>query len=149
MSDSHGFKKYIHEAVESESPDMILHLGDNKKDCDDLGSLYSEIPIRCVKGNCDRFSPGLETDEFTLEGKRFLMTHGHLYGVKTGKESILNSAFSRGADVLLFGHTHIPYCSDYENLIAVNPGSLGSAEKSYAVLFIKNGDVSCELKKLS
>ena len=148
LSDSHGFKDYLLSAVETESPDMIFHLGDNKKDCEVVEKKYPQIPLRSVKGNCDTFSHGLDFDEFTLEGKRFFMTHGHLFGVKTDKAGILNSAFNRNADVLLFGHTHIPYYTVKDNLVVVNPGSLSSAEKNYAVLELKNGDVSCELKVL-
>jgi hypothetical protein len=93
-------------------------------------------------------SAGLDMDEFMLEGKRFFMTHGHFFGVKTGKSRIINTAVSRGADVLLFGHTHRAHYSTRENLIIVNPGSIGSDEKTYAVLEIKNGAVSCELMNL-
>jgi len=148
ISDSHNFKKYIFEAIESETPDMILHLGDNMKDCEDLDALYPQIPLRGVKGNCDTFVKGLDIDEFTLEGKRFMMTHGHLFGVKSGKDRILKSAIDRSVDVLLYGHTHIPYHAILDRLTAVNPGSLGGADKSYAVLEIKNGDVFCQLKNL-
>jgi len=34
----------------------------------------------------------------------------------------------------------------HENINVINPGSIGSSEKSYAVLEIKNGALTCELK---
>ena len=148
MSDSHGSKANMLEAVALESPEMILHLGDNDKDCTDIEFEYPEIPLRSVRGNCDRSSAGLDTDEFTVDGKRILMTHGHLFSVKTGKTRIIDTAISRGIDVLLFGHTHRPYHSVFENLTVVNPGSIGEGGKYYAVLEIKNGVVSCEQKSL-
>jgi len=125
-----------------------LHIGDNKKDCDIITSTYPEIPLRCVKGNCDRFTPGVEIDNFTLESKRFMMTHGHLYGVKTGTEYLIKTALSKDVDILLYGHTHIPHYSVHEKITVINPGSLNGAGKTYAVLEIKNGDVSCALKEL-
>ena len=148
MSDSHGRKNRMLTAVELENPDWILHIGDNDRDCGDIELMYPDIPLRSVRGNCDRLSPGLDIDEFVLEGKRFFMTHGHLYGVKSGKAKIVQTAIERAADILLFGHTHVPFYSVTGELTIVNPGSIGSDGKNYAVLDIKNGAVTCELKNL-
>ena len=64
------------------------------------------------------------------------MTHGHLYGVKSGYGLAIAHAISRGADILLFGHTHEPYLQRIEKgsevggrilereLYVFNPGSL-------------------------
>ena len=146
MSDSHGAKASMLKAVALESPDLILHLGDHAKDCTVIEWEHPAIPLRSVKGNCDRSSTEPEADEFTLSGKRFFMSHGHLYGVKTGYSSIISAATGRGADVLLFGHTHIPYSNVIDNLTIVNPGSIGSGSKTYAVLGFKNGVVTYEIK---
>ena len=148
MSDSHGSTNNMLLAVDLESPDMILHLGDNDRDCSSIISMYPHIPLRKVRGNCDRFSAELDMDEFVIEGKRFFMTHGHLFGVKTGKTRVIESAVNRNADVLLFGHTHVPHNSVARNLTIVNPGNIGEGGKTYAVLEIKNGTVVCELKGL-
>ena len=148
LSDSHGSRNRMLDAVALESPDWIMHLGDNDRDCDDIELVYPDIPLRSVRGNCDYMSAGLDMDEFLLEGKRFFMTHGHLFGVKIGKTKVINAAVDRDADILLFGHTHRPYYSVKDNLFIVNPGSIGNDEKSYAVLEIKNGAVSCELMNL-
>ena len=147
ISDSHGHKSNIYDAIEIESPDVILHLGDNIKDCYDIEASHPEIMLRMVKGNCDQGYTGLEMDRFTLEGKKIFMTHGHLFNVKIGKKMLLDSAAASDIDILLFGHTHIPYYSIKDELIAINPGSIGSG-KSYAVLEIKDGVVECQLKTL-
>jgi len=135
-------------AVARESPDMILHLGDHDKDCAAIEADYPEIPLRSVRGNCDRSSTGLDRDQFTLGGKRFFMTHGNLYSVKTGFSSIIGAAARRGADVLLFGHTHIPHYSVLDNTTIVNPGSIGMGEKTYAVLEFRDGTVTCEIRNV-
>ena len=147
MSDSHGNKENMFNAVDLEVPDLILHLGDNDRDCDDIELLYPEIPLRSVRGNCDRSSAGPDRDEFTLEGKRFFMTHGHLYSVKSGKARIVDAAVNRNIDVLLFGHTHLPHHSIINSLTLINPGSIGLGGKSYAILDIIDGEVFCELKR--
>jgi len=148
MSDSHGNKNALQKATKLESPELILHLGDHDRDCGVIEWKFPEIPLRMVRGNCDRSSSGLDIDEFTLGGKRFFMTHGHLYSVKTGYTSIINTAACRGADVLLFGHTHVPHYSIFENIHIINPGSIGMGAKTYAVLEFKNGKVVCEMKKV-
>ena len=147
MSDSHGWNDAMISTVEYESPDMILHLGDKCTDCECLSRLFPEIPLRSVKGNCDGGSRGLDMDEFLLEGKRFFMTHGHLFGVKLSKMRIIDAAAKRDADILLFGHTHIQYYEENDGMIILNPGCIGLNIKSYAVIEINDGALVCELKK--
>jgi len=131
-----------------ENPDQVLHLGDNDRDCFCIESTYPHIPLRLVRGNCDLFSSNPDIDRFTLCEKQFIMTHGHLHGVKSGLRKVIDAAQREQADVLLFGHTHIPHYSIEDGLTVVNPGSILYGNASYAVLEIKNGAVSCELKIL-
>ena len=42
-----------------------------------------------------------------VAGVLFFYTHGHHYGVKRGSERLAQCAGDRGADVALFGHTHV------------------------------------------
>jgi len=146
LSDSHGNHSPIRKAVDLESPELILHLGDNDKDCVVFQTEYPEIPYRSVRGNCDMRSGGLDIDEFVLEGKRFLITHGHLHGVKMGKGRIIIAAKERGVDVLLFGHTHVQYYSTDEGFVVLNPGSIGDSKMSYATIELSGDEVRCELK---
>ena len=148
VSDSHGDKDAILKAVTHESPDLILHLGDHDRDSTAVEEKFPEIPLRSVRGNCDRSSGGPDTDEFTLGGKRFFLTHGHIYRVKTGLSSIIAAAACRDVAVLLFGHTHIPYHQTKEGLSVINPGSIGMGGKTYAVLELKNGVTECDIKRI-
>lgn len=145
LSDSHGNTQALVDAVYNENPQLILHLGDHEKDCHKLREVFPQITLRAVRGNCDLRPQEPEYDEFVVENKRVFMTHGHLYGVKTGLDSIINSAMGRGADILLFGHTHIPYQKTVQGLLAVNPGSIGTGTKTYAVLEIEHGAVKCNI----
>ena len=148
LSDSHGNIDNMLDAADLESPDVILHLGDNIADCAGVVRMFPEITLRSVRGNCDRGYQGLDIDEFVLEGKRFMMTHGHLFSVKMGRDSIKKAAKERNTDILLFGHTHTPHHSTHENMTILNPGSIGSGTKAYATLEIKNGVVDVEFKTL-
>jgi len=147
MSDSHGWNEAMINTVEYESPNMILHLGDKCTDCECLEQMFPEIPLRSVKGNCDFGTRGIDMDEFVVEGKRFFMTHGHLFGVKLSKLRVIDAAAKREADILLFGHTHIQHYEDFEGMIVLNPGCIGLNIKSYAVIELIDGEVIFELKK--
>ncbi len=145
LSDSHGNTQPMLDAVFDEDPQQIVHLGDHSRDCAALLEAYPRIQLRSVRGNCDGRAREPDWDEFVTDGKRIFMTHGHLYGVKTGLGPVLNAAFLREADILLFGHTHTPFHATAEGLLVVNPGSVGMGKRTYAVLELEHGAVSCRI----
>jgi uncharacterized protein len=147
-SDSHGNTQALLDAVFDTSPQLVLHLGDYERDCDKLRAAYPLLTVRAVRGNGDLRSREPDHDEFVLENKRFFMTHGHLYGVKTSLDSVLNAGFLRRADILLYGHTHRAFREEYDGMLVINPGSVGLGAKTYAVLEIEHGAVKCELSSL-
>lgn len=149
ISDSHGNSQGILDAVFDENPALILHLGDYERDCDKVRKAYPSINLRAVRGNGDFRGREPEYDEFVVLSKRVFMTHGHLYGVKTGLGSIVNSGLARGADILLFGHTHIPYYNVVEGMHIVNPGSIAFRGQTYAVLEIEHGVINCRITGLN
>ena len=57
-----------------------------------------------------------------VEGYKIFMTHGHNYGVRYTQEYIMEAAESQGANIALYGHTHIV---DYRigPPLLLNPGS--------------------------
>ena len=161
LSDSHGRPDRISEAIRRVKPDGILFAGDGLRDfthCD----LKSSCPLWAVRGNCDWMTAPLilngtaltpETEEFlVLDGVRILLTHGHAYGVKGGLGTAIAHAARRDADVLIFGHTHIPLelhvspdsdCGFTVNrpLTVFNPGSLGDRTSSFGTLTIRGGQI--------
>ena len=141
ISDSHRKRDHIKEAVERTKPlDAILYLGDGTYDFDDTNR-YLDTPLFCVKGNCDCFGVDnplpdeliLKFDEYTV-----MMMHGDLFDVTPYDfDKAAAHAAEKGADVLLFGHTHFPiekYLPEgtmllgkplQKPLYVFNPGSLG------------------------
>lgn len=148
VSDSHGDKESLVRAVRDTAPDLILHLGDHYSDCRAVREAFPLIPLRAVRGNCDRPGGEAENDEFVVEGKRIFMTHGHLYGVKYQLGDLVNNAMLRGADILLFGHTHRACLTEQDGLYIMNPGSIGASEHTYGLINIAGGAVHCVLKYL-
>lgn len=148
VSDSHGNIKALKRAAAVTGPDLILHLGDHDSDCDDLRRDMPDVMIRAVRGNCDPKSKELDADVFVLEGVRFFMVHGHNHGVKYSLDALITAGMYMEADVVLFGHTHRPYAKYYEDMLVLNPGSVGMNRKTYAVLEIGHGEVRYELCEL-
>lgn len=149
FSDSHGKLDWMIAAMEAERPDHIFFLGDHEKDGWDLSRLYPQIPLNAVKGNCD-WGPGTEEWLVELEGVRFLLTHGHLYGAKTGLLRLEEAGLRTGADMVCFGHTHVPVeVNEPGRLRLFNPGTIGGPygqRTTYGVLYVKAGSVTAEIK---
>lgn len=140
LSDSHGNVDNMARAVERVKPQGIIHLGDCWRDADELQSLFPHLPLERVPGNCDlgRFEP-LERI-LILEDTRVLIAHGHTMNVKYGLLKAQYRALELGADVLLFGHTHVPLVDTSSRPVLLNPGSIGDPRRpSYGVLEWKGG----------
>ena len=61
-----------------------------------------------VAGNNDFFTRLKKEEEFYIGNFKVWLTHGHNYYVSMGTEFIREEARSRGADIVMFGHTHRP-----------------------------------------
>lgn len=141
LSDSHGRVDRVREAVSrARGADMILFLGDGLRDLS-LPDADDEARLCAVRGNCDTslFADDLPEERFLALGEyHILMMHGHTHDVKYGYARAVAYAASRGADLLIFGHTHeamATYLPAGERIGGVtlakpmhvfNPGSLGS-----------------------
>ena len=77
-----------------------------------------------VAGNNDFFSSLPREKEIMAGNYRVFMTHGHYYYVGSGIEDLKREALARGADVAMFGHTHIPLIEYGDGIVVMNPGSI-------------------------
>ena len=124
VSDTHGNNKYVLETLlDMEKPDMLFHLGDYVDDGEKISkSLGIESII--VKGNGDYFNTKYKEDEIIeIKNKKIFLTHGHKYNVENGVIKLYYKGLELGADLVLFGHTHIPMIEKEEGIIIMNPGS--------------------------
>ncbi len=165
FSDSHGRGYLAMDVIErlqnccEGGVNVALFLGDGLSDISDV------IPEGCsllaVSGNCDLFSSLFASDGGmipedrieTIGGLRVFMTHGHKYSVKGGYGSAVAQARRLNADLLLFGHTHIPFTrylppegAHHKPLYVMNPGSL--RDGSFGTLTIADGVPLLGLGKL-
>ena len=165
LSDSHGRPDLIEEAIRRVRPDGILFAGDGLRD---LSRVEIPCPLWAVSGNCDWLTTPLiinggvfepQTEELvTVEGIRILLTHGHKYGVKSGPTAAAYRALELGADILVYGHTHVPVeyrlppaeggSEERKPLILFNPGSIGDRDGSFGTITIRRGVILCGHGKL-
>ena len=131
------------DAIDAHAPDQVIHLGDLQEDAEELTYVYPRLPICMVPGNCDGWTMDPLKKQITLAGKRILLSHGHLCGVKKGYEAAVADARAVGADILLFGHTHRALCQQLEDgLWMMNPGA---SRTSYGLIRIEQGQIHCSI----
>ncbi len=148
----------IEEAVKRQikRPDAIIFLGDGLRDI--ISADIGDIPIYSVAGNCDAgsvfFDSSTPTEQNLIMGdKRIFFTHGHKYGVKSTLTPFLSEGVKRGADIILFGHTHAAFervlspeneygIKTEKNVYIMNPGSIGDYPYCFGCITIdKSGRV--------
>ena len=107
---------------ECEAADLVLHAGDVAS-LEVLLELRAYAPVLAVRGNVDppelfRELPPLRLVE--RGGVRILVVHDA--GPAAGRGSRLRTRFP-DADVVVFGHSHIPLVERHGDLLLLNPGS--------------------------
>lgn len=154
FSDSHGSTLVMKALLENPPEGLcaVFHLGDGSEEARRLMEKYPMYAFIGVKGNCDRGDRHSRETVFTERcGVRFMLTHGHAYGVKSSLVNAVMKAVEGSADILLYGHTHIADDESFNcslgTVRAVNPGSVRMAE--YAVISIEDGTATVDLRRYS
>ena len=140
VSDSHGNVDNMVRAAEWVQPDYVLHLGDCQRDLEALRREFPGLAMEGVPGNCDWGSYDQKERLIELGGVRILMLHGHTRNVKSSPMAAMYAAKECGAQVLLFGHTHVPLVDNDGTLLTLNPGAAGDRlHPTCGILTIDNG----------
>ena len=116
-SDSHGRLDYFQQVMDLERPEIVIFAGDHSTDAIDMSLVYRDVLFAIVKGNTDMDDyESRETAIFDLMGKKVLLTHGHLFSVKTTLEELEKKA-------------HL----EKNGVVFVNPGAL--QDKKYIIYY--------------
>jgi len=126
MSDNHGSEHEIKNILSEFRGqfDALVHCGDSTWSPEYLESLAG-CPVYCAKGNCDVGFRDREEEVFEFCGHTCFVTHGHRYGVSWDLQDLLYKGMEVGADIIFYGHTHIPDYQEFpeEGIVIMNPGS--------------------------
>lgn len=160
ISDSHGIASKIDKVIDMQitKPDALMFLGDGLRDLSRCNKLEG-IDVYSVKGNCDWESfygdfNAADEQMVDIKGIKILLTHGHLHGVKSTYHRLELHAYTKGADIVLFGHTHEKFEScihkgdmlpdmsiSDRDLYIMNPGSLCFGDSWGVITIDKNNRI--------
>jgi uncharacterized protein len=132
--------------------DLILHAGDvtSPQVLEELGA---RAPVRCALGNNDGTDVAgwgaTARVELTIEGVRIAMVHDA--GPRGGRPARLRRWFP-DADLIVFGHSHIPMAFESDGAWFVNPGSPTWKRRepapTVALVQVSSGRINAELIQL-
>ena len=134
ISDTHGF---LHPKIPElfDGVDHILHGGDVGP-YTLLLELQAIAPVTAVLGNTDTFLNLKLTEVAELGGRKFLVHH--IVNPRALTDDLNDRIAREKPDVVLFGHTHKPFCETIGDILFFNPGYAGkqrfSLERSVAIL---------------
>ena len=127
------------ERIAALSPHRILHAGDIG-DLEVLDELSRIAPVTAVRGNIDAGVPGVP-DVVTIDITdakgtliKLLMLHIAVYGPKLRSEAA-KLARKEGADLVVCGHSHVPFAARDRGLTVFNPGSIGPRRFQLPIVF--------------
>jgi uncharacterized protein len=127
-----------------------VFLGDGVSDLSrsaEATGFYSDWYV--VSGNNDYRTTAPEAGVFDFCDYRFFMCHGHRHSLYGGFHSLIAAARNNQANVVLYGHTHVPSYKNIDGLLFINPGSVGRPRSrvgaSFAVIeCAPNGQLTVE-----
>ena len=130
ISDTHG---KLHPRVFEifKDVDHILHAGDIGSE-DILVELGAIAPVTAVAGNIDGFRCGDAGEEARvfLGGLHFYLTHV-LDRPANPRREVLAALAKAPADVVVFGHSHLPHDERRDGIWYFNPASAGPRRFDY------------------
>jgi putative phosphoesterase len=134
------------------APDAILHAGDIG-DLAVLDGLASIAPLFAIRGNIDTKAHDLP-DILVLDhgALRILVVHIGVYGPKLRTE-VVRLAQTERAQLVVCGHSHVPFIGIDRGFTIFNPGSCGPRRFTLPIVFgtidltatgVKLAHVNCE-----
>lgn len=147
FSDTHGRYDLVKKLVEhhEKTAKLFLFCGDGYPQIQTLLTYHPNLPIRCVRGNCDPFECTWPVEDLVeVDGVKIFFTHGHKYRVGYGLEELEETARDLGANIACYGHTHVRLEEYHRGLYLFNPGSAGRSrmgKNSYGVLELSHAGI--------
>ncbi|ULT55876.1 metallophosphoesterase [Neobacillus drentensis] len=151
VSDSHGLTKELNIIRERHlhEVDVMIHCGDSElMPTDKAISGYLT-----VMGNCDFGAEYPLETTCEVAGRKFFITHGHRYSVKSTLMTLKYKAEEYHADIVCFGHSHVLGAEVVGGILFINPGSIRLPrerfEKTYVMLDLQTDKIKLSVFELS
>ena len=145
VSDTHGYDDNMWTAIHREEPiDMLIHCGDIEHMPAELEK-YLHCPVHVVAGNNDFMFKLPEMKRIDLCGHDVLVLHGHHYNIYREQSALFYLAEDNQAEIVMFGHLHVPMVQTEGDITIVNPGSMTyprqeGGKPSYIVMTVTDED---------
>ncbi len=132
--------------------DLIIHAGD-VVDMSVIRELEKMAETKAVWGNMDNCRVKEDLPEkmiLDVNGKKIGIVHGRGPGFKALQ--FAKEAFVKKPDIIIFGHSHIPFNEKKEGILFFNPGSptdrVFSPYRSFGIIEIEGDDIRAEIVKI-
>ncbi len=138
---------------EVEKADVVLHAGDFESEDMACDLQAASREFHAVRGNMDfgslaRFP---DSQSLVLGGVRVALVHGHQWG--RPRPGRVAQEFVGDADLVIYGHTHLPAVRDLGSLTVLNPGSptcpRGHILPTYGLVIIDTGDIHIDIVQMA
>ena len=134
ISDTHGqVPNAVHDALAG--VDHILHAGDVGP-MEVITELASIAPVSAVLGNTDHSIQLPQMCVQTFVSQKFLVHH--IVDLPVPSQLVRVAIADEQPNVVVFGHTHMPYSEHHDGVLFLNPGSAsnprGSSAPSVAIV---------------
>ena len=140
-SDSHHRADLLALAYDQQPrAEALVFLGDGMADTGLFRS--SGKPHYLVSGNCDASDEAPSRLLFTLAKKKIFITHGHEFSVKFSLDELLHHAKLLKANIVLYGHTHMPKHNYVDGIHLFNPGAIKKG--CYGFVDITSAGIVCQ-----
>jgi putative phosphoesterase len=130
--------------------DHILHAGDVGLPVL-LAELETIAPVTAVAGNTDDPALGYPLTQIVKLGGRKFLVH-HIVEPHNLRDDLRETIRQEKPDVVMFGHTHKPFCQKVGGMLFFNPGYAGRTRfnlaRSVAILRLSSGRIEHEFQAL-
>lgn len=125
----------IAERLAALAPDAILHAGDIG-DPAVIDGLAATAPVFAVRGNIDTRSvfPDVLTLDVVGRDLRIYLTHIAVAGPRL-RGDVARAARGERAQLVVCGHSHVPFIGRERELTVFNPGSIGPRRFHLPIVF--------------
>lgn len=141
MSDSHHDLSAIDDAIcLADDVDCWLHAGDSIDDAGYLADVSKNLYMLFLV-----IQIGFPLSQKKYQQKllaKNILTHGHKYNVKWTTKYLYEQASKLGADIIVYGHSHVGNEEHVNDKIIINPGSVSEPrdglDPSFMIIDINN-----------